>query len=80
MITRDTITRILAEAEFCDIDAEKITDEATFADLGMDSLDVAELSFSIEEEFNILVDDAEWGALESVGDLIRYVEEKTKEG
>lgn len=35
------------------VDAEDITRETKFADLGIDSLDVAELVMNIEDEFDI---------------------------
>jgi acyl carrier protein len=44
-------------------------------DLGADSLDLTELLMALEEEFNIEIDD-EANAIESVGDAIKYIQNK----
>ena len=55
---------------------EKVTEKASFIDdLGADSLDNVELVMAFEEEFGIDVPDEEAEKLQSVGDVIRYVEE-----
>ena len=42
------------------VEEEKVTKEATFVDdLAADSLDIVELVMSIEEEFDIEIDDSE---------------------
>ena len=38
-----------------DLPAERVTPEATLESLGLDSLDLIELLFEVEEEFNIRV-------------------------
>lgn len=43
-------------------------------DLGFDSLDLAEMVYSIEEEFGITVDDDSTDSIQTVGDTIAYVE------
>ena len=55
------------------VDANKISPDATLADLGLDSLSVAELVFDIEDLFSIEVkaDDAEFKTL---GDAIALVD------
>lgn len=50
------------------------TPEATFADLGVDSLDMVELLMMIEDEFRIKVPDAEAEKLVTVGDAIKFIE------
>ena len=53
--------------------------EAKFIeDLGADSLDTVELVMAFEEEFGIDVPDEEAEKLQSVGDVIRYVEENAE--
>ena len=51
------------------------TPEATFTDLGADSLDMAELIWMIEGDFGIKIPDADAEKLVTVGDAIRYIEQ-----
>ncbi|MCX8064571.1 MAG: acyl carrier protein [Candidatus Hydrogenedentes bacterium] len=52
---------------------EEITDEARFIeDLGADSLDLTELLMTLEEEFNIQLDD-DANQIVTVGDAIKYI-------
>ena len=58
------------------VNADQVTPEAKFVeDLGADSLDTVELVMAFEEEFDIEVPDEEAEKLQSVGDVIKYVEE-----
>lgn len=57
---------------------EEITDEARFIeDLGADSLDLTELLMTLEEEFNITLDD-DANQIITVGDAIKYVLSRIK--
>jgi acyl carrier protein len=47
-------------------------------DLGADSLDTVELVMALEEEFGIEVPDEQAEKLQSVGDVMKYVEEAKK--
>ena len=47
-------------------------------DLGADSLDTVQLVMALEEEFGIEVPDEQAEKLQSVGDVIKYVEENAK--
>lgn len=61
------------------VERRRVSPDATMADLGLDSLAVAELVFDIEEEFGIEVDaeDAEFSTLrEAIGLVDRYLEAK----
>jgi len=61
------------------VNPEQVTPEAKFIeDLGADSLDTVELVMAFEEEFGIDVPDEEAEKLQSVGDVIRYVEENAE--
>lgn len=56
------------------VNADQVTPEAKFIeDLGADSLDTVELVMAFEEEFEIEVPDEEAEKLQSVGDVISYV-------
>lgn len=57
-------------------DAEEVKLETTFEELDADSLDVFQVISEIEDEFDIQIETEE--GLNAVGDLVSYVEEKTK--
>jgi acyl carrier protein len=58
---------------------EQVTPQAKFIeDLGADSLDTVELVMALEEEFGIEVPDEQAEKLQSVGDVIKYVEDNVK--
>jgi acyl carrier protein len=58
---------------------DQVTPQAKFIeDLGADSLDTVELVMALEEEFGIEVPDEQAEKLQSVGDVIKYVEENAK--
>ncbi len=61
------------------VTADQVTPEAKFIeDLGADSLDTVELVMALEEEFGQEIPDEEAEKLQTVGDVIKYVEEKQK--
>lgn len=58
---------------------EQVTPEAKFIeDLGADSLDTVELVMALEEEFGNEIPDEQAEKLQSVSDVIKYVEESSK--
>ena len=57
-------------------DAEEVKVETTFDELDADSLHVFQVISEIEDEFDIQIETEE--GLNTVGDLVAYVEEKTK--
>ena len=61
------------------VNAEQVVKEARFIeDLGADSLDTVELVMAFEEEFSIEVPDEEAEKLQTVGDVVSYVEEHSQ--
>ncbi len=59
------------------VEMEKVTDEASFVeDLGADSLDTVELVMAFEEEFGVEIPDEDAEQMLTVGDAIRYLQEK----
>ena len=53
-----------------------IHSESNFSlDLGADSLDMAELVLSLEEEFDIMIDDVEAEGIHTVEQIIVYIED-----
>ena len=68
----DKIAAIIAEK--LEIDKADITPESSFNDMQVDSLYMVEIMLSIEEDFDLVIDDA--SSLETVADLVAYVEER----
>ncbi|HEV2131884.1 MAG TPA: acyl carrier protein [Longimicrobiaceae bacterium] len=59
------------------VEAEKVTPQASFVDdLGADSLDTVELVMAFEEEFGIEIPDEDAEKLQTVGDAIKYIDER----
>ena len=54
-------------------DPSEITREATFEDLDVDSLDLAELSQIIEDEFGVQLKGDDVGKIKTVGDLVDFI-------
>ena len=58
---------------------DQVTPEAKFIeDLGADSLDTVELVMALEEEFGNEIPDEQAEKLQSVGDVIKFVEDQQK--
>ncbi|MDO4765470.1 MAG: acyl carrier protein [Eubacteriales bacterium] len=56
-------------------DEEKVTPEANLKDdLDADSLDAVELSMAIEEEFDVVVPENAMKDFETVGDILKFLE------
>ena len=59
------------------VEQEKVTDDANFVeDLGADSLDTVELVMAFEEEFGIEIPDEDAEQMQTVGQAIKYLQEK----
>jgi acyl carrier protein len=59
------------------VNPEQVTPTASFIeDLGADSLDIVELVMAFEEEFSVDVPDEDAEKLQTVGDVIKYIEDK----
>ncbi len=55
-----------------------VTESATFeGDLKADSLDVVELVMALEDEFDVDIPEDDAQSIQTVGDAVRYLEEKT---
>ena len=74
-VSQDKVKQIIADQ--LGVKKEEVTDGAKFVDdLGADSLDTVELVMALEEEFGIEIPDEEAEKLATVGDALRYIEEK----
>lgn len=59
------------------VEKSQITDEASFTkDLGADSLDTVELLMEFEKEFNVTIEDNDAEKIQTVGQVISYLEER----
>lgn len=64
-------------AEQLGVKLEEVTDQAKFVDdLGADSLDTVELVMALEEEYGVEIPDEDAEKLTTVGEAIKYIEEK----
>ena len=59
------------------VEEGQVTEPAKFVeDLGADSLDTVELVMALEEEFSLEIPDEDAEKITSVGDAIKYINEK----
>lgn len=76
MGVQEKITEIIVEQ--LGVKAEEVVPEASFVDdLGADSLDTVELVMAFEEEFGAEIPDEDAEKIQTVGDAVKYIEEKT---
>ncbi len=61
--------------EFLDEDDIVELDSSFAVDFGLDEIDIADLCMSVEDEFGIEVTWEASEKLETVGDLVKYIEE-----
>ena len=60
-----------------DVDAEKVSAASVISDdLGADSLDFVDLIMSFEDEFDIEIPDEDVENIKTVGDIVKYIEDK----
>ena len=64
-------------ADHLGVEEDKVTDEASFIDdLGADSLDTVELVMAFEEEFGSEISDSDAEKILTVGDAVKFIENK----
>ena len=74
----DKIKDIIVEQ--LDVEEDAVTMEASITeDLGADSLDVVDFVMSIEERFDVEIPDEEVENIKTVGDIVKYIENKVEE-
>lgn len=70
-MTFQKVAEILAD--YKGIDVSEVKEDSTFADLGLDSLDMAELAMKLEDEFGVTIElDA---SLKKVSDIVKLIDE-----
>ena len=73
----DDVKAIIAEQ--LGVKLEEVTEGASFIDdLGADSLDTVELVMALEEKFGVEIPDEDAEKMATVGEAIKYLEEKAK--
>jgi len=76
VVKLETVQQLLATA--CPYDAEEITPEKHLVgDLELDSFGLMEMVMAFEDEFNIEIPDRDLRLLDTVRDVLMYLEEKT---
>lgn len=74
MSTFERVQKIICEQ--LEIDSHLVTEDASISgDLDADSLDLVDLSMSIEEEFNLEVPDDVLDHVRTVGDIVKFIED-----
>ncbi len=72
---QDRVKEIIVEQ--LGVNPDQVTPEAKFIeDLGADSLDTVELVMAFEEEFGAEIPDEDAEKLQTVGDTVKYIEER----
>ena len=67
-------------AEQFGVEADSITMDTSFEDLGADSLDIVELTMAVEEEFGLEnMDEDDMSGIATVADLVRYLKSKLED-
>ena len=73
----DRVVNIIAQQ--LGVDRENVKPDSSFIDdLGADSLDTVELVMALEEEFGVEIPDEDAEKITTVGDAVKYIEEKQK--
>nr|YP_010197819.1 acyl carrier protein [Gracilaria isabellana]UAD86235.1 acyl carrier protein [Gracilaria isabellana] len=62
------------------VEIEEVRAEATFTDLGADSLDTVELVMAFEEEFGIEIPDENAENIQNINQAVEFIKSKISEG
>ncbi len=68
----EAIAEIIAERNDCDV--SEIKEDSTFQELGIDSLDTVEMIMELEDKLGKEIELDQ--KVETVGDLVKFIEEK----
>ena len=75
----ETLRAILKNTSREKVNWDAVTTENTIASLGFDSLSILDLMYDIQQEFQIEFEAEEMIHIKTVGDLVAWLEAKTKE-
>ena len=74
-MTFEKVAAILAQQ--LDVEVDEITADTDIVDdLGADSLDIVDLVMTLEDEFDLEIPDDDVETVRTVGDLVKYLEER----
>lgn len=77
MSTFEKVKKIIVEK--LSVAEDKVTENAKLAnDLGADSLDTVEIVMEFEKEFGITIPDEAASKIETVGDIVKYIDSVKK--
>jgi acyl carrier protein len=80
MIEKNTIEdRVLLVLENIVLQGYEITEDTTFPDMGLDSLDKIELCMDLEDEFGIEIPDDAMGYIDTFGELVEFISRQVKD-
>ncbi len=72
-MTFDKIKELIVDQ--LDVEEDKVTMEANIQDdLGADSLDIVDLVMSVEDEFEVKIEDDDVESIKTVGDIVHYID------
>ena len=60
------------------IGEEEIKETTSFADLGIDSLEIFEIIMALEDEFNIEIPNEDVENIKNIDDIIKYIKSKVE--
>lgn len=72
----EKIKEIIIDQLSLDEDREIAMDTSLMKDLEADSLDAVEIIMAIEDEFDVEIPDEDAEGFKTIGDIVRYVEDK----
>ena len=72
-MTFDKIKELIVDQ--LDVEEDKLTMEANIQDdLGADSLDIVDLVMSVEDAFEVKIEDEDVENIKTVGDIVNYID------
>jgi acyl carrier protein len=74
--TSDIETTVVESLKAFGAKADKINRDATWGEIDVDSLDLAELAQVVEDEHGVKMEDEDMKAIKTVGDAIDFITEK----
>ena len=74
---KDKVIKLIAKT--LELDAKKINEKTNLVqDLDVESLDLVDLVAAFEEEFGVEIEDKDIKNLQTVGDIVKYIEKHEK--
>ena len=71
----ESVKKIIAET--LELDVKDIKEDSNLiADLGMESLDLVDLVVAFEDKYNVTIEDKDVKTLQTVKDIVTYIENK----